>query len=69
MTKLKQERWHDRPRIQRLAMTLYPNLAPPEVQKEMISLAGLEGKHKQLEKRIKDGTEQVHNPWGLKKRR
>jgi len=27
MTKMRQEKWHDRPRLERLAQVLYPHLA------------------------------------------
>jgi hypothetical protein len=52
MTKMRQEKWHDRPRMERLANVLYAHLAPPEVQREMLETAEVEGKRASLEQRI-----------------
>jgi len=37
MTKMKQVKWQDRPRIEKLAAAMYFHLAPPEVQREMLA--------------------------------
>jgi len=37
MSKLKQVKWQDRPRIEKLAAAMYFHLAPPEVQREMLA--------------------------------
>jgi hypothetical protein len=52
---LKKEDWHSRPRAERLANVLYPHLAPPETQREMVNLAAVENKRGGLERRIEQG--------------
>jgi hypothetical protein len=44
MTKLRNQTWHQRPKISRLANILYPAHADEETRKEMAKLAATEGK-------------------------
>ena len=55
MTKMRQEKWHDRPRLERLAQVLYPHLADQATQKEMLDSAAVEQKQFGLARRIADG--------------
>jgi hypothetical protein len=57
MTKMKQVKWQDRPRIEKLAAAMYFHLAPPEVQREM--LAANPEQAAALRSRMSDG-DRVH---------
>jgi len=54
-TKMKSVGWFERDRQSRLANVMYPNLAPPEVQRQMLETAAVEGKQDQVAKRIEEG--------------
>jgi hypothetical protein len=50
MSKLKDQKWVDKPRLEKLAGAVYPHLLPPDVQREM--LAANEEQRAGLQKRI-----------------
>jgi hypothetical protein len=56
MTKLKDERWTDKSRAEKLATAMYPYLAPASVQREMI--AGNQEQRSGFERRIAEGNRQ-----------
>jgi hypothetical protein len=49
MAKLKNVAWHDRPRIERLAAVMYPQLADEQAQREMAYYSRLEGKQSPID--------------------
>jgi len=44
MSKMRPVRWHDRPRMERLAAVMYPHLADEQAQQEMAYYSRLESK-------------------------
>jgi hypothetical protein len=57
MTKMKSVEWMDRPRMNRLASVMYPNLADDEAKRDMANLSRQEGKLSPLQ-RDSEGTKQ-----------
>jgi hypothetical protein len=50
MTKLKNVSWATLPRQSKLAAVLYPQLVPPEIQREMVEISRAEGKRSPLDR-------------------
>jgi hypothetical protein len=54
--------WHQKPRAERLANVLYPNLVTDaDTRASMLRLAAVEGKQSELGKRMQGG--KSHDPW------
>ena len=49
-TRMKPERWHDRPRMNRLASVMYPELADDAAKTDMAYYARQEGKRSPLDR-------------------
>jgi hypothetical protein len=51
MAKMKPVAWHQRPRIERLAAIMYPNLADEQAKREMAYYSAQEGKQNPMQVR------------------
>jgi hypothetical protein len=61
--RMKPEKWHDRPRLERLAHVMYPHLSDPETQRQMMETAAVEGKQAGMQRRIDAGAQQKPKSW------
>lgn len=52
MAGLKHQRWHDLPRQTRLALVMYPDLAPKDRQQEMAAYAMAERKKSPMQGKV-----------------
>ena len=55
MSKLRETKWANRPRIEKLSGFMYPHLASPNDQRDMLSVMEAQGKRADLQKRIDQG--------------
>lgn len=63
-SKLKRDKWHDRPRSSRLANVMFPHLADKETRAEMEGFARNEGKRLPDPKLLKDPERGSISPLG-----
>jgi hypothetical protein len=67
---IKREKWHDRPRSERLANAFYPGLADKETQAEMAAIAKGENKRApQAQTLLPNATRGALSPLGGKAKR